>query len=57
MTGGGFGGCTVNLVSADAVEEFHTTIAREYRAATGLQPDIYICPAADGAAEVRDGMA
>jgi galactokinase len=57
MTGGGFGGCTVNLVSADAVEEFHTTIAREYQAATGLQPDIYIGTASDGAAEVRDGMA
>ena len=57
MTGGGFGGCTVNLVSADAVEEFDTTIAREYQAATGLQPDIYICTAADGAAEVRNGMA
>ena len=57
MTGGGFGGCTVNLVSADAVEEFQTAIAREYQAATGLQPDIYICTAADGAAEVRNGMA
>jgi galactokinase len=57
MTGGGFGGCTVNLVNTDAVEEFHKTIAREYEAATGLQPDIYIGTAADGAAEVRDGMA
>ena len=57
MTGGGFGGCTVNLVNADAVEEFRTTVAREYQAATGLQPDIYVCTAADGAAEVRDGMA
>jgi len=57
MTGGGFGGCTVNLVSADAVEEFQATIAREYRTATGLQADIYICTAADGAAEVRKGMA
>jgi galactokinase len=53
MTGGGFGGCTVNLVGADAVEEFQRTVKREYQAATGLEPDIYICTAADGAAEVH----
>src|SRR5271167_3509880 len=56
MTGGGFGGCTVNLVSADTVEGFRKTMAREYQAASGLQPDIYICTTADGAAEVRGGM-
>jgi len=56
MTGGGFGGCTVNLVSADTVEGFQKTMAREYEAATGLQPDIYVCATADGAAEVRSGM-
>ena len=55
MTGGGFGGCTVNLVSADAVQEFERTVKREYQAATGLEPDIYICTAADGAAEVHGG--
>ena len=54
MTGGGFGGCTVNLVDANAVEEFKATIAREYKIATGLHPEIYVCTAADGAAEVTD---
>jgi galactokinase len=56
LTGGGFGGCTVNLVSADVVEGFRKTVAREYQAATGLRPDIYICTAADRAAEVHDGV-
>jgi galactokinase len=56
MTGGGFGGCTVNLVSADAVDRFHKTIAGEYEAATGLRPDIYVCGTADGAAELPGGM-
>ena len=55
MTGGGFGGCTVNLVNADAAKEFQRAVKREYQAATGLEPDIYICNAADGAAEVHDG--
>jgi len=52
MTGGGFGGCTVNLVDADAVEEFKATVAREYKSATGLHPEIYVCTAADGAGEI-----
>ena len=52
MTGGGFGGCTVIIVDADAVEEFKATIASGYNGATGLHPEIYVCTAADGAGEV-----
>jgi galactokinase len=52
MTGGGFGGCTVNLVEADAVEEFNTTVAGTYKQRSGLQPDIFVCTAADGAREI-----
>ena len=54
MTGGGFGGCTVNLVDANAVEEFKAAIAGDYNDVTGLHPEIYVCTAADGAAEVTD---
>jgi galactokinase len=35
MTGGGFGGCTVNLIEAEAVEDFKTTVAGEYQRKTG----------------------
>jgi galactokinase len=52
MTGGGFGGCTVNLVDADVVGDFKATISRKYESATGLHPEIYVCTAADGAGEV-----
>lgn len=52
MTGGGFGGCTVNLVKAELVEGFQQRISREYEAATGLRPAIYICRAADGVGQV-----
>lgn len=57
MTGGGFGGCTVNLVDVGAVEEFKATIAREYERAMGLHPEIYVCTAADGAGEITNLMA
>jgi galactokinase len=54
MTGGGFGGCSVNLVDADAVDDFTTIISSEYERATGLHPEIYVCTAADGASEVTN---
>ena len=52
MTGGGFGGCTVSLVRADAVPYFERSIAAAYRAATGKQPQIFVCAPSDGVAEV-----
>jgi galactokinase len=53
MTGGGFGGCTVNLVAEDHAEEFQEIIAREYERITKLKPEIYVCTAANGAEEVN----
>ncbi len=52
MTGGGFGGCTVNLVVAEAVESFSSEISQQYQRATGKKPEIYVGTASDGAAEV-----
>jgi galactokinase len=52
MTGGGFGGCTINLVASEHAEAFRKHVAVEYEKATGLTPDVYITPAADGAARV-----
>jgi galactokinase len=49
MTGGGFGGCTVNLVRAAASMSFQENIAQAYREATGITPEIYVCEPAQGA--------
>jgi galactokinase len=53
MTGGGFGGCTINLVEASQAESFRDNVAKEYKKATGLSPEIYISTAADGANQVQ----
>ena len=53
MTGGGFGGSTVNLVSRDCLDEFRETITREYTRAIRIEPAIYVSDAVGGAAEVR----
>lgn len=52
LTGGGFGGCTVNLVRTDAVARFSTEVIERYQRGTGLTPQIYVCTAADGAGAV-----
>jgi len=53
ITGGGFGGCTVNLVKEQAVDNFVGTVSAGYRDATGIEPEIYVCQAADGASKVE----
>jgi len=49
MTGGGFGGCTINLVREENAEDFAKQIAERYRQATGINPQVYLCSAEDGA--------
>jgi galactokinase len=52
MTGGGFGGCTVNLVAAACAEAARTRIAAAYEARTGVRPETYICRASGGCCEL-----
>ncbi len=49
MTGGGFGGCTINLVNAESTAEFQRDVAAGYQSATGQRPNIYVCKASQGA--------
>ena len=52
MTGGGFGGSTVNLVREENADEFRARVAEGYERVTKLKPEIYICTAGNGAEEV-----
>jgi galactokinase len=49
MTGAGFGGCAVALVSADEADAFVTQVEEAYRKATKLEPKVYVCRATNGA--------
>lgn len=53
LTGGGFGGCTVNLVEQERAEEFASALSLSYAKETGIVPQIYICHASDGAHKVK----
>ncbi len=49
ITGGGFGGCTVNMVQAESADGFVAAVRREYAAATGIEAECFVCAASDGA--------
>jgi len=53
MTGGGFGGSTINLVEARFAEQFADSVAKSYEKGTGIVPQIQICEPADGATAVE----
>ena len=49
LTGAGFGGCTVNLVEAGAVEVFSRSIVEGYRLRSGREAQIYVFAPSAGA--------
>ncbi|MGH9586571.1 MAG: galactokinase, partial [Acidobacteriaceae bacterium] len=53
LTGGGFGGCTINLVEATHAQEFLESLRQGYKKATGRDADIYLCHASAGVHEVE----
>jgi galactokinase len=52
MTGGGFGGCTVNLVAPDAVDAFRNALTTAYEKRFQITPLFYDCEPAAGASKV-----
>lgn len=53
MTGGGFGGCTVNIVKKEAVSGFTEAIVKCYRERVGYEPSIYLADIGGGPREIR----
>lgn len=49
MTGAGFGGSTVTLLKADALEHFLEEVPARYQERTGLKPALYPVTPSDGA--------
>ncbi len=53
MTGAGFGGCTVNLVHKDSVDDFISNVKAGYQKKTERDTDIYVSVPAAGARELQ----
>jgi galactokinase len=52
MTGGGFGGCTINLVRTEMVNSFCEEVSSKYTQRIGQRPDIYVSHPVGGAEEI-----
>jgi len=53
MTGGGFGGATINLVDARCAAGFAEKVAKAYQEKTGIACATYVCTPVDGASRVE----
>ena len=56
LTGGGFGGCTINLVEREEAQDFAAALGATYADATGIKPQIHICHASSGAHKVTPAL-
>jgi galactokinase len=54
LTGGGWGGCTVNLVEQDSAQEFAVLIREMYQNRTGIEAQVHLCHASEGARLLLD---
>ena len=55
ITGGGFGGSTVNLAVAGAEKDFSRRVLENYRRQTGIEAKLYVSTAAGGAEIIQGG--
>jgi galactokinase len=50
LTGGGFGGATINLVRRDGLDSFCKAMSRQYKDRSGIEMTPLVCQVVDGAA-------
>jgi galactokinase len=53
LTGGGFGGCTINLVEQKHAASFAEALRARYATQTGISPEIHVCHASEGAHRIE----
>ena len=56
LTGGGFGGCTINLVESEHAAGFAKALAADYTSKTQISPQIHICHASSGGHKVTASL-
>lgn len=56
MMGGGFGGCTINLVNVSAINRFTALIQQRYENEFGRTPEVYITQIEDGAKQLGNTL-
>lgn len=54
IMGGGFGGCTINLIRKDLVDAFVETVREKFKSRYGHEPAVYEVVISDGARKISD---
>ncbi|MBI1938345.1 MAG: galactokinase [Ignavibacteriales bacterium] len=54
MMGGGFGGCTINLIENDAINEIKSFVKEKYKSMFSIDPKIYVTKINDGTQIIRE---
>lgn len=52
LMGGGFGGCTINIVKENMADDFIATATEQYKATFKISPEAYTVQTADGTAAI-----
>jgi galactokinase len=52
MMGGGFGGCTINLIRPEVRKEFIENVSNNYHKTTGIEPELYDVNITKGVEEI-----
>ncbi len=53
MMGGGFGGCSINLIAKDAIPQFSNVVSAAFQDKYGIKPAIYDVELAQGTVEIN----
>lgn len=54
MIGGGFGGCTINLVKKGTAQKFRAEIKEKFKKETRIAGNVYICQSSDGVEKINN---
>ena len=53
MMGGGFGGCTINIIKEEAIKDLKEKLSKEYTKEMGLELTTYIAQIENGTERIR----
>lgn len=53
MMGGGFGGCTINLIELSAIESIHERFSKQYQSAMGRELAMYVMVPSEGSQLIK----
>jgi galactokinase len=54
MMGGGFGGCTINIIQKNSIDTVTAAITQQYKEKYGIEAEVYLMHLSDGTYRVKE---